>query len=237
MFDTERVVGGEGGGQFVRAEIVLAHRRHVRGGVAHPRAHRVRVGLGVLLYRARCSTVGVSFAQYRVDGRALDLVVAGLVGGLLVVLWILDVVGKVIALCLEFFDRGAQLRNRCADVWQLDDVRGRRLGQLAELGEVVGDLLVVGETLREGGDDSGGQRNVSGVDLDSRDTGVGLHDWQERQRGEGRGLVGPGVHDRRFFAHELRNASVCRDWGRHGFARGRAIQCPLRVATTTTACP
>ena len=44
---------------------------------------------------------------------------------------------------------------------------GRR-DELAELGQVVADPLVVGERLGEGGEDAAGQRDVAGLDAARR---------------------------------------------------------------------
>ena len=75
--------------------------------------------------------------------RALDAVV-GLARGLLLVrLRVVRVVRDVVARVLELLDRRLQLRDRGADVRQLDDVRLGRLGQLAELGERVRDALLL----------------------------------------------------------------------------------------------
>ena len=45
--------------------------------------------------------------------------------------------------CLEFLDRGLQLGDGGADIWQLDDISGRCLGELAQPGQFVGDPLFV----------------------------------------------------------------------------------------------
>ena len=56
----------------------VAHGGDVGLRVRRPGAHRVRVLAGVLLHRGGGPAVGVALAQHRVDGAALDLVVAGL---------------------------------------------------------------------------------------------------------------------------------------------------------------
>ena len=70
-----------------------------------------------------------------------------------------------------------------------------RVHQLAQLGEVVGDPLLGGEGLGEGGEHAGGEGDVAQLDLDAGDAGEGLHDRQQRRRGQRRGLVGVGVDD------------------------------------------
>ena len=51
-----------------RAEVAVAHRRHVRSRVRRPRAHRVRMRPGERLHRRGRAAVGVALAQHRVDG-------------------------------------------------------------------------------------------------------------------------------------------------------------------------
>ena len=134
---------------LVGAEVVGGHVGDVGLRVGAPRAHRVRVLAGVLLDRVRRPAVGVALAQHRVDGRALDLVVAGADVALLVGRRVVRVVGDVVALRLQLGDRRLQLGDRRRDVRQLDDVRLGPRGQLAELGEGVADALVVAQALGE----------------------------------------------------------------------------------------
>ncbi len=61
--------------------------------------------------------------------------------------------------------------------------------------EVVGLALLVGEPVRELGDDPARQGDVAGLDLDARLGGVRLDDRQERVRREQRRLVGVRVDD------------------------------------------
>ena len=115
---------------------------------AAPGAHRVRVFLGVVLDRRGRAAVGVALAQHRVHRAALDLVVAGAGVLLLVGLRVLRVVREVVALRLQLRDRRLELRDRGADVGQLDDVGLGRLGERAELGERVVDALLGGAGAR-----------------------------------------------------------------------------------------
>ncbi len=167
---------------FVGAEIVCRHVGDVGPGIRAPRTHRVRVLAGVLLDRVRRPTIGVALAQHGVDRRALDPVVAGADVALLVGLRVVRVVGHVVALGPQLGDRRLQLGYRRRDVRQLDDVRLRACGELAELGEGVADALVAGQTLREAGKDAPGKGDVARLDGYARDTGVGLDDRQERVR-------------------------------------------------------
>ena len=122
QLDLDVAVGLDDHGLLVGAEVVGGHGGDVGLGLGGPGAHAVRVLPGVVLDRERCAAVRVAFAQHRVDGGALDLVVAGadvrfLVGG-----GVVRVVRQRIALALKLRDGGLQLRRRGADVGQLDDV-------------------------------------------------------------------------------------------------------------------
>ena len=127
-------------GLLVVPEVVGRHVRDVGLRVRGPRPHRVRVRARVVLHRERRPAVGVALAQHRVDRRALDGVVRRADRPLLVGRRRLGVVGQVVALLLQLLDRRLELRDRGADVGQLDDVglaaswparparRGRRRG-------------------------------------------------------------------------------------------------------------
>ena len=108
-----------------------------------------RVGLD----RGRRTTVGVALAQDRVDGRALDVVVALADVAQLVGARIVGVVGDRVPGRLQLGDGRLELRQRGRDVRQLDDVRGGRDRQLAEFGERIGDPLLGLEPIRELGQD------------------------------------------------------------------------------------
>ena len=186
---------GEDHGLLVAAEVVVAHRRDGGPGLAAPRAHRVGVGLRVVLDRGGRAAVGVALAQHRVDRGALDLVVAGAGLALLVGLRVLRVVGQVVALRLQLGDGRLELRDRGGDVGELDDVGLGPGRQLAELGQRVVEALLVGEAVGELGDHAAGQRDVTGLDVHTGGLRVGGDDRQERVRREQRRLVGVGVDD------------------------------------------
>ena len=194
--DGERVVGAQHDRLLVVAEVVDAHRRDVGLAVGAPRAHRVRVLAGVVLHGRGGAPVGVALAQHRVDRAALDLVVAGAQLALLVGLRVVGVVGQREALALQLLDGGLELRHRRRDVGQLDDVGLGLGGQGAQLGEVVGDPLLLGEVLGEERQDAAGQGDVAGLDVDAGGGGERLHHGEERVRGQHRGLVGQRVDDR-----------------------------------------
>ena len=102
---------------------------------------------------------------------------------------------------LQLGDGGFQLRHRGADVRQFDDVRFRFGGEISQFGESVADLLVVGEILREIGDDASGERDVPGLDRDAGMLGERLDDWQKGIGREGRRFVGLCVDDGRKLGH------------------------------------
>jgi hypothetical protein len=108
----------------------------------------VRVLAGEGLDRRGRAAVGVALAQDRVDRGALDAVIGLARGALLVGRRRVGVVRDVVAGVLELLDRALELRDRGADVRQLDDVRLGRLGQLAELGQRVRDVSRSGNCAR-----------------------------------------------------------------------------------------
>ena len=130
------------GGFFAAVEVAFAHVSNVGLGVCSPGAHFVRVLARVVLDRQRCAAVGVAFAQYRVYGTAHHFAVTRLDFFFSVSGDGFRVVRDVEALRLQFFDRGLQLRDRGADIGQLDDVGFRGNGQGAQFGEVVCYSLV-----------------------------------------------------------------------------------------------
>jgi hypothetical protein len=105
------VVGGEVTDCSLERKSSALHVRDVRSWSRAPGAHRVRVLAGVVLHRGGCAAVGVALAQDRVDGAALDLVVARLDVALLVALRVLRVVGQRVALRLQLGDGGLELRH------------------------------------------------------------------------------------------------------------------------------
>ena len=184
-----------GDGTFGVEEVAVVHRGHVRLRVAGPLAHRVGVVAGVGLDRGRGAAVGVALPQHRVDGAAHGLVVPGADVALLVGRRLVRVVRQVVAVGLQLADGGLQLRLGGRDVRQLDDVGLGAQGQLAQLGERIGDTLVLGEAVAELRKDAGPQRDVAGLDLDPGRVGEGVDDREEGVRGQRGGLVGVRVGD------------------------------------------
>ncbi len=197
QFDAEDIVVGHRQRLLVRPEIAVAHGGDVGLRVGRPGPHRVGMVTGVVLDRLGRPAIGVALAQHRVHGAALHLVVGGLDGLLLVVRRLVRVVRDGVAGRLQLGDRGLQLRNRGADVGQLDDVGFRRLRQLPELGQIVGHPLLGRQTVRDRSQDATGQRDVTGLHRNPRRSGVGPDYRQERAGGQRRCLVGVGVENGR----------------------------------------
>ncbi|MNZ95637.1 hypothetical protein D3C78_1148010 [compost metagenome] len=162
----------------------------------------MRVLAGVVLDRQRGAAVGVAFAQNRVHGAALDLVVAGLDVALGVVGGGVRVVGQLVALFLQFLDGRLQLGHRGADVRQLDDVGFGLDRQRAQFSQGVGQLLAVFQVVGEEGDDAAGQGDVARLDRDARGLGECLDDGQQRTGCKRRRFVGEGIDNLRSKRHD-----------------------------------
>jgi hypothetical protein len=169
---------------LVAREVAAAHRGDVRLRVGRPRPHLVRVLLRVLLDRAGSPTVRVPLAQHRVHRAPEHLRVARLDRLLGRGRRILRVVRNLVALPLQLTNGRLELRDRRADVRQLDDVGLGPLGELAELGQPVGHPLGRGQVLGEIGEDSAGQGNVGGLDGDAGAAGELSDNMQERVGGQ-----------------------------------------------------
>ena len=178
QFDFNAVRGFDQGRFFAAVEVAFAHVSHVGLGVCGPGAHFVRVLACVVFDRQRCAAVGVAFAQYRVYGAAHDFAVTRLDVFLGVSRRGVRVVRDVEALCLQFLDGSLQLRNRGADVRQLDDVGFRGNSQGAQFGEVVCYGLVT-QLLGEAGEDAACQRDVARLNVNISAGGESLDDRQQ----------------------------------------------------------
>ena len=135
-FNPHRGRGGNRDRFFVRKEVVSSHAGHGGLGLGRPLAHGMRMGAGVVLHGLRRAAIGVAFAQDRVDGGALHLVVAGLDVLFGVGFGRLGIVGNCVTVGLELGDGFLQLRDGRADVGQLDDVGLGLERQRAQLGEM-----------------------------------------------------------------------------------------------------
>ena len=202
-------------------EVPVLHGGDVGTRGLRPLPHAVRVFPRIRLDRLGGAPVRVAFAQYRIDRAAEHLGVARLDLLLLVGLRLARVVGQVVALLAKLLDRGQQLRNRGADVGQLDDVGLGQLGQLAQLPEVVGHPLFLGQIVGELGQDARGHGDVTGADGDAGCVCEGADHGQEGVGRQQRRLVGQRVDDGRllgahvvFSRHRFRSV-------RGGSRRGR----------------
>jgi len=137
--------------------------------------HLVRVFLGELLHRHRRPPIRIALAQHRVHRRAQDHGETGLQGALLVGGRFFGIVGYVVTLALQLRDGILQLRDRGADVGQLDDVGVRGPGQFAQAAQLVGDLLILTQIVGKVGDNAPGEGDVRGLDLDARALEKGLY--------------------------------------------------------------
>jgi hypothetical protein len=132
-----------------------------------PFAHMVRVRARVGLDRGRYAAIRVAFAQHRAHRAAEHLGVAGLDLLLILGLWLVREVRDLEALRLQLGDRAFELVYGGADVRQLDDVGGRQLGQLGELGQRIRYPLPLVQVVREAREDARWQCDVALLDTDS----------------------------------------------------------------------
>ncbi|MNV72568.1 hypothetical protein D3C71_1656670 [compost metagenome] len=101
--------------------------------------------------------------------------------------------------------------HRSADVGQLDDVGLGQQRQTAQLGEVVRDLLLVGQEVGELAQDTACDRDVAGFDIDTCGRREGAHDGQERAGGQTRRFIGQGVDDGGLLGAHLLSQVVNRE--------------------------
>src|SRR3984885_15904810 len=120
----------------------------------------MRIVAGVLLDGAGRAAVGISFAQYRIDDAAEHLGITRLDVLLGFGRGVVRIIRNVVAVALQFLERGLELRDRGRDVRQLYDVGFWPRRELAEFGEFVVDPLRSAELLGEIGEDATGQRDV-----------------------------------------------------------------------------
>src|SRR5690606_3638685 len=131
----------QGYGLLTGVEVATAHVSHVGTRSRAPFAHGVRVLTGEGLDRGRGATIGVTFTQYRVNGTAQHLAVTGVDFFLFVGLRVLLVLGHLVALLIQLFDRGTQLGDGGGDVRQFDDVGVRILGVLTQFSQGIRNPL------------------------------------------------------------------------------------------------
>ncbi len=167
----------------------------MRLGIGAPGAHLVRILACVLLDRSRSAAVGVAFAQHGIHGAAEHLAVTGLDFLLGIRLRIFRIVRDLVALRLQFLDRGLQLRDRCANIRQLDDVRFRFQRQFAQFGQLIRDLLGRSQIFREVREYASCKRDVSCLNGDAGSLGKGLNNRKQRVSCQSRRFIGQGVNN------------------------------------------
>ena len=163
-----------------------------------PYPHFVRIFLGILFHGGRCSTIRIALSQYRVYRAAFHLVEFRLDGLFFIGLGIFGVIGNRVPLGLQFGHRAFDLRNRCADIREFDDVGVRRFHHFAEEGEVIGLPLFRLQAVGKLRDNAAGQRNILPADVHTRGAGKGLDDRQKRSARQFRSLVDFGIDNIRF---------------------------------------
>ena len=184
-------------------KVAALHGGNVGFGVFGPCAHAVRIFFRKVFHCFGRAAVGVAFAQNGVDRAAFDAVVTFAHGFFFVGLRIGGIVGDGKAFCLQFFNRGGQLRYGRADVRQFDHVGVGLFHQFAQLGKRVGYALRFGQIFGERRQNAAGQGNIAGFDFDTGMAGKRLHNRQQglgRQRG---GFVGMGVDNGGFASHGI----------------------------------
>jgi len=104
----------------------------------------MRMLLCIFLNGRRHATIRVAFTQHGVYRATQHLRITRFDSSLFIVGRIGGIVRNIVALVLQFPDRGGQLRDRCTDIGQLDDVCFRRLCHFTQLGQGVPNLLIFG---------------------------------------------------------------------------------------------
>ena len=155
----------------------------------------MRVFLRKGLDRLWRTTIGITFAQYRIYRAAQDLAVVLLRFLLVGILGSFRIVGNIVAFGLQFLDRGLELGDRGADIGQLHHVGSGCLNQVSKLGQIIALVLFSRQALRKMRKYSTRKGNVPGADIDARQPGESLNDWQERPTGQFRGLIDLGVNN------------------------------------------
>ena len=175
-----------------------------------PSAELVRPLLGVRLDRPGDAPVRIALAQHWVDGGAEHLGVLGMDRLLLLRRGRRRVLGHIKTLGSELLDCGMELRDGGRHVGQLDDVCGRCLGELAELGELVLDALLRLKAVGELRQDAACHRDVDGLNSETSRLRKALYDGQQRKGSERRRLVRVRPHYLIGFARTANGES--RDW-------------------------
>ena len=133
------------------------------------------------LDRVGRAAVGVALAQDRVDGAALDPVIARADLALLVIGRLVRIVGDVVALRRSSAIAALSWGTEALMLGSLMMLASGVVGQLAELGQRVGDPLLLVEPIRELGQDPPRERDVAQLHLDpgaaAKAWTIGSSDW------------------------------------------------------------
>jgi hypothetical protein len=140
--------------------------------------------------------VGVSLSKHGVDGRPHDGPVPLLDVPFGIRSGFDGIERNVVPLGAQFGNAVGELVERGGNVGELDDVAFGRLGELAQIGQVVGNALAFVELFGEGRQDPSRHGNVARDNVDARQGRELGNDRVETVGGEGGGLVGFGVNDR-----------------------------------------
>ena len=189
-----------GNGLFVMEKVAALHGGNVGFGIFGPCTHAVRMFFRKVFHCFRRATVGVAFAQDRVYRAAFDAVVAFAYGFFFIGLRVGRIVGNGKAFRLQFFNRGSQLRYGRADVRQFDHVCIGLFHQFAQLGKRIGYALRFSQVFGERRQNTAGERNVAGFDINIGVAGKRLHNRQQGLGGQCRSFVGVGI-DNGGFSH------------------------------------
>ncbi len=164
---------------LVGVKITTGHVGNFGDAVGTVGAKLVGIFLGEILDRDWRAAVRVALTQNRIDSAAEHL---GVFFGnrlLFVILRDFRVVGDLVPFGLQLGNSLFQLWHRSTDVRELDDIRLRSQGELAQLGQEVRDLLLRGQVFGKICDNTTGNGDVSGLNFNSGAFGECLHDRKQ----------------------------------------------------------
>ena len=193
---------GYGNRLFVMEKVAALHGGNVGFRVFRPCTHAVRIFFRKVFHCLRRAAVGVAFAQNGIDRAAFDAVVTFAHGFFFIGLRVGRIIGDGKAFCLQFFNRGGQLRYGCADVRQFDHVCIGLFNQFAQFGKRIRYALRFGQVFWKRRQNTARERNVAGFDINIGVAGKRLHDWQQGLSGQCRSFVGVGI-DNGGFSHGI----------------------------------
>ena len=177
QFDPHRVCFRHHMRLLASIEVAVTHRGNVRLRVGTPRSHRVWILLRVIFHRASDSTIRVAFTQHGIDSAAKDFCITTSDFFFLFGRWLAGKIRDVVAVCLQLCNGDRKLRDRRADIRQLDDVGVWLLDHLAEFCQSVRLLLLVRQPLGKTGKNPPGKRNIPSLDSDPRRLRKPANNW------------------------------------------------------------